>query len=1419
MWSLFYMMVEFANGQLPWRKIKDKEQVGIMKEKYDHRQLLKHLPSDFRQFLEHLQSLEYADKPDYAMLLGLFERTMKRRGVRETDPFDWEKTSDSTSQATPSTAVPAAAAAGTAVVAKDANNVDNQENLEPDNRLDLRISELDLGKKVLPPSRPHRGSELQGAVDLSPRKTSAAAVATAVATTTTTTVAALGATGLLAENNKTSSGLVPSTPQKTESKVDAVVAAAAVEDKQDKANNRRMVASLDVRSKTEMGEDTTEEPPSPSPRIVPNDTLKETQALVFGVRGGTMERQRRRMNSSGGGRTTSFKFRNTGMTSSTLGTGDNSITQMAMMDDDNLSAAITHGGGGGLTLHSRWKSQFDDSEGCSDNETEMKGEQLQSPEHKQEDHVAQVATADKRSPMPKESPPKPPALNLTPASAAGSAAVATSSISSGLVSPSLNKGMLMQRPQYVTQHSVPLITSITSSTTNTTCSKDKQQGIPPPPTLAPPPPPPGTTELQHSASAPSMNNKVSPPTSTAAANAGKPPGFTPPPPPQFAPPPPPATASLNNATSLYSTTAGPQPTTASVTSAGGSKQNLVTLAHKQPQHTANSSLTTKKLLLQDHRSSHHAPGSGAQAATGSEGPDTANISSERPEEEEDEDDEEEEDENDGEENYVAAVCQYTTILKDAPPGFDNDDYEVNYQNLNNQDNTTDENEAAANDHTSPGQNWSSPQLNRNTSNFVFSHQKDGAFRLKASAKIDDPVIGMKAPRIKTTSTDTDTSRRPTRSSSSERIIDSSAGDFPSHEPIRSYTQSTQDESSDVPQAVFIRPPARMRIFQTEVDDDEDDEHEDDQEEDEEDEEDEPPIPPPRSKSKESSLSSRAGVMRGKDEESRSPNDRSVYFDAAEHQSVQCNNDGASSSGGGHGPPRRTTPAGQDRSLGSFRESQNVESVEKKEMKTFSEVAGSSGGDSCNSRSCSEHSNARRSSRNRKQKTQGHQQGARRISLDDLSSAFQALISNSSAAVAAAATISKKKGGGGGGSQSASGGSGGRQNSKSLMNRSFVAASMASDCCQSDNSGLGDSSSAMAAAVERMRSRSEENLLDSNRSMGRSSHQHHMQQQQEQRGVSYSPASLKQSNSMRSNDSSLGSSGGGRFALNSRYLMHLANRVGNGDDCSSLSRIPVPMKTFKMNMDAEGSPPPPPAPADPSVEAANAAAAAAAVAAAAEGSQYSDMYPTYNTYLMTRYSDQRYPYTTQPSYSSHISAHTSTDSSSGYYRYPDYSRYPYSGGNPSGPTSPRWRRRSYDPDYLTRRTQGSSTSSLGSRPLSDLAASLANSQASSVLMRSRSRSRVPATSDYDPNAYLRYVSPSSSYTARPMSGYIYGHSYIPTTTSLHNNMEQRLGSAPPAVSTAAATGNGSTGPQPPPNYNAMDREVSARIRRYQTDPSS
>jgi len=61
--------------------------------------------------------------------------------------------------------------------------------------------------------------------------------------------------------------------------------------------------------------------------------------------------------------------------------GDHSITQFAEIDDGNVSALqqITRGGGG-LTMASQWKSQFDDSE---ETDNEWKGaEPLQSPEHK-----------------------------------------------------------------------------------------------------------------------------------------------------------------------------------------------------------------------------------------------------------------------------------------------------------------------------------------------------------------------------------------------------------------------------------------------------------------------------------------------------------------------------------------------------------------------------------------------------------------------------------------------------------------------------------------------------------------------------------------------------------------------------------------------------------------------------------------------------------------------------------------------------------------------------------------------------------------------------------------------------------------------------------------------------------------------------
>ncbi|KAI4880542.1 hypothetical protein NFI96_018569, partial [Prochilodus magdalenae] len=92
LWSLFYMLVEFMVGQLPWRKVKDKEQVGNMKETYDHRLMLKHLPAEFSIFLDHISNLDYFTKPDYQLLMSVFENSMKSYNVVENDPYDWERT-------------------------------------------------------------------------------------------------------------------------------------------------------------------------------------------------------------------------------------------------------------------------------------------------------------------------------------------------------------------------------------------------------------------------------------------------------------------------------------------------------------------------------------------------------------------------------------------------------------------------------------------------------------------------------------------------------------------------------------------------------------------------------------------------------------------------------------------------------------------------------------------------------------------------------------------------------------------------------------------------------------------------------------------------------------------------------------------------------------------------------------------------------------------------------------------------------------------------------------------------------------------------------------------------------------------------------------------------------------------------------
>jgi len=90
LWSIFYMLIEFIQGQLPWRKLKDKDQIGDMKVKYNTPDLVKDLPPQFLAFMKHLKSLNYSDRPDYNHLYNLLLEVYHQAGCDDNTPFDWE---------------------------------------------------------------------------------------------------------------------------------------------------------------------------------------------------------------------------------------------------------------------------------------------------------------------------------------------------------------------------------------------------------------------------------------------------------------------------------------------------------------------------------------------------------------------------------------------------------------------------------------------------------------------------------------------------------------------------------------------------------------------------------------------------------------------------------------------------------------------------------------------------------------------------------------------------------------------------------------------------------------------------------------------------------------------------------------------------------------------------------------------------------------------------------------------------------------------------------------------------------------------------------------------------------------------------------------------------------------------------------
>mmetsp|Transcript_35339 Transcript_35339/g.57183 ORF Transcript_35339/g.57183 Transcript_35339/m.57183 type:complete len:581 (+) Transcript_35339:112-1854(+) len=90
LWSLLYVLVEFLLGSLPWRKLKDKDQIGRVKaEQMQSGDFMVSAPDEIRLMFKHIASLGFAERPNYTLLHQLLHRMFIRSGPCPSSPYDW----------------------------------------------------------------------------------------------------------------------------------------------------------------------------------------------------------------------------------------------------------------------------------------------------------------------------------------------------------------------------------------------------------------------------------------------------------------------------------------------------------------------------------------------------------------------------------------------------------------------------------------------------------------------------------------------------------------------------------------------------------------------------------------------------------------------------------------------------------------------------------------------------------------------------------------------------------------------------------------------------------------------------------------------------------------------------------------------------------------------------------------------------------------------------------------------------------------------------------------------------------------------------------------------------------------------------------------------------------------------------------
>ena len=90
LWSLFYMIVEMGRGSLPWRRIKEKADVGRNKKHISLEELCEGLPNKLMGFGRELGKYNYSSKPNYFVFKELCTDLLHDAGGNRHSLLDWD---------------------------------------------------------------------------------------------------------------------------------------------------------------------------------------------------------------------------------------------------------------------------------------------------------------------------------------------------------------------------------------------------------------------------------------------------------------------------------------------------------------------------------------------------------------------------------------------------------------------------------------------------------------------------------------------------------------------------------------------------------------------------------------------------------------------------------------------------------------------------------------------------------------------------------------------------------------------------------------------------------------------------------------------------------------------------------------------------------------------------------------------------------------------------------------------------------------------------------------------------------------------------------------------------------------------------------------------------------------------------------